>query len=110
MVSLYFRQFKQFITGANCCNWLTEERSSIDFEIISAGHLPHDENPEAVNKAWPVWHRCGITVRMQGLPRKTGTMVAGVNTCNTCMYMIHIHDYTHTYLCKSTGTDHTETA
>ena len=110
MVSLYFRQFKQFITGANCCNWLTEERSSIDFEIISAGHLPHDENPEAVNKAWPVWHRCGITVRMQGLPRKTGTMVAGVNTGNTCMYMIHIHDYTHTYLCKSTGTDHTETA
>ena len=36
-----------------------EERSSIDFEIISAGHLPHDENPEAVNKAR---HCCGITV------------------------------------------------
>ena len=30
---------------------IREERSSIDFEIISAGHLPHDENPEAVNKA-----------------------------------------------------------
>ena len=22
----------------------------MDFEIIPAGHIPHDENPEAVNK------------------------------------------------------------
>lgn len=34
---------------------LAKERSSIDFEIISAGHLPHDENPEAVNKAVLAW-------------------------------------------------------
>eukprot|EP00435_Cladocopium_sp_Y103_P056015 s1283_g18.t1 len=34
---------------------LAKERSSIDFEIISAGHLPHDENPEAVNKAVLTW-------------------------------------------------------
>jgi len=34
---------------------LAKERKSIDFEIISAGHLPHDENPMAVNKAVLEW-------------------------------------------------------
>ncbi|CAE7942083.1 unnamed protein product [Symbiodinium sp. KB8] len=29
---------------------LAKERDNVDFEIIPAGHIPHDENPEAVNK------------------------------------------------------------
>lgn len=34
---------------------LAKERKTIDFEIISGGHLPHDENPQAVNKAVLSW-------------------------------------------------------
>lgn len=34
---------------------LAKERDNVDFEIIPAGHIPHDENPEAVNKALLEW-------------------------------------------------------
>ncbi|CAE7349302.1 yugF [Symbiodinium natans] len=34
---------------------LAKERDNVDFEIVAAGHIPHDENPEAVNKAVLGW-------------------------------------------------------
>ena len=35
-------------SGKHHC--LGQERDNVDFEIVAAGHIPHDENPEAVNK------------------------------------------------------------
>ncbi|CAK0806647.1 unnamed protein product, partial [Prorocentrum cordatum] len=36
---------------------LSRKRADVDFEVISAGHIPHDDNPDAVNSSMLGWLR-----------------------------------------------------